>query len=92
MTFIQAKEQIGMLQRNSYHLTIGTPKRYEILLEAKALKLDNLSRIVLDFGFRDAKTLRLTDIKDTREDLLELCYKFIVPLVKALPDLKIVLM
>ncbi len=73
-------------------MAIGTPKRYEILLEAKALKVDNLSRIVLDFGFRDAKTLRLVDIRDTRADLLELSFKFLVPLVKAVPDMKIVLM
>jgi len=62
------EEQQKLLEEEFIKLAVGTPNRLEKLVETKALRLDDLSLVVIDM-FVDAKQKTIFEIPEVRKDL-----------------------
>lgn len=78
------KEQIDSLNKSKHptHLVYATPARLAQLVEADALKLDQLEFVVVDYWHRDVKQKRLFDMLEIREDFLKFCFNKLLKLNK----------
>ncbi|RMZ85433.1 hypothetical protein DV737_g875, partial [Chaetothyriales sp. CBS 132003] len=65
-------EMTKYLQETKVGIIITTPKRLRDLIEAKAVDLSSLRRIVIDGSYQNEKTQTLLDMKDTFAQTLEL--------------------
>ncbi|KAJ7063101.1 U3-containing 90S pre-ribosomal complex subunit-domain containing protein [Mycena amicta] len=64
-------EHVSYLRRTKIGSAVGTPGRIGKLLEADALSVSQLTHIVLDITFRDAKKRSMLDIPETREEVFK---------------------
>ncbi|KAF7295111.1 Protein cms1 [Mycena indigotica] len=64
-------EHISYLRRTKIGSAVGTPGRIGKLLEADALSVSQLTHIILDVTFRDAKKRNMLDIPETREEVFK---------------------
>nr|XP_011413518.2 uncharacterized protein C3orf26 homolog [Crassostrea gigas] len=77
------EEQKKYLSKNVCHIGLGTPNRICSLLKSGSLHLDSVKSIVLDWNWRDKKFKRMTDIVDTRKDLMLLLQTSLIPHIHA---------
>lgn len=64
------EEHINHLKKTKIGSAVGTPGRVgKLLCETDALSVSALTHIVLDVSHRDAKTLGLLDIPETRDEV-----------------------
>jgi protein CMS1 len=85
------QDQVKFLSKTVVHMAVGTPNRITQLLQSGGLHLDHVKYIVLDWSHRDLKQRRLTDMRETRTDLMELLRRHIIPHVKTTDGTKIAL-
>jgi protein CMS1 len=65
-------EHVTHLKRTKVGAAVGTPGRVgKLLNETDALSVSALSHIVLDITHRDAKTLNVLDIRETRDEIFQ---------------------
>ena len=78
------KEQIEFVQKskNPIHLVYATPQRLAQLVEAKALKLEQLKYVVIDYTWRDIKQKRFLDMPDIKEEFFKFCFNTLLKLNK----------
>lgn len=69
---MKLKENIKYIQKTSFGIGAGTPKRIHELIEADALKLDQLQRIVVDASYIDEKKNTIFDQREVFPHLLAL--------------------
>lgn len=60
------------MQTTRMGIGVGTPQRVNDLLEAKALKVEKLERIVIDASFIDGKKRGVLDMRETVGPLVRL--------------------
>ncbi|KAH0830508.1 U3-containing 90S pre-ribosomal complex subunit-domain containing protein [Lanmaoa asiatica] len=65
------EEHVAYLKRSKIGSAAGTPGRVGKLCETDALSVSQLSHIVLDISFRDAKNRNLLDIPETRDEVFK---------------------
>ncbi|WFC98976.1 Protein cms1 [Malassezia yamatoensis] len=65
-------EQISHLQDNAAPLAVGTPHRIAQLIDAGALRTDQLAALVIDHTWTDAKLRTIFDTPETRQALVHL--------------------
>jgi len=66
------EEHVAYLKRSKIGSTVGTPGRVgKLLCETDALSLSQLTHIILDISFRDAKKRSLFDIPETRDEVFK---------------------
>lgn len=78
------KEQVEFVQKskNPIHLVYATPQRLAQLVEAKALKLDLLKYVVIDYTWRDVKQKRFVDMPAIKEEFFKFCFNTLLKLNK----------
>ncbi|KIJ17350.1 hypothetical protein PAXINDRAFT_10191 [Paxillus involutus ATCC 200175] len=66
------EEHVSYLRRSKIGSAVGTPGRIgKLLCETGALALSQLTHIILDISFQDAKNRNLLDIPETREEVFK---------------------
>jgi len=66
------EEHVAYLKRSKIGSAVGTPGRVgKLLCETDALSLSQLTHIILDISFRDAKKRSLFDIPETRDEVFK---------------------
>ena len=68
---IKLAEAIETCQKTRIGIGVGTPHRLIELLDAGALSVDHLERVVVDFSRIDRKTRGILDIKETQAPLMK---------------------
>ncbi|KAH7889769.1 U3-containing 90S pre-ribosomal complex subunit-domain containing protein [Phlebopus sp. FC_14] len=67
------EEHVSYLKRSKIGIAVGTPGRVgKLLCETDALSVSQLTHIILDVSFRDAKKRNLLDIPETRDELFKM--------------------
>lgn len=69
---IKLKEAIEGCQKSRMGIGVGTPQRLNDLIEAGALKVSKLERVVVDASYIDGKKRGVLDMKDTVGPLIRL--------------------
>ncbi|KAJ3244169.1 cms1 ribosomal small subunit [Chytriomyces hyalinus] len=69
---MKVEEQVKQLQAHAFPVCVGTPNRILKLLEAGALKSENLGYILLDGTSRDKKLRSFFDIPELKSDVIAL--------------------
>ncbi|KAJ3225040.1 cms1 ribosomal small subunit [Chytriomyces hyalinus] len=69
---MKVEEQVKQLQAHAFPVCVGTPNRILKLLEAGALKPENLGYILLDGTSRDKKLRSFFDIPELKADVIAL--------------------
>ncbi|KAG8217451.1 U3-containing 90S pre-ribosomal complex subunit-domain containing protein [Butyriboletus roseoflavus] len=65
-------EHVAYLERSKIGTAVGTPGRIgKLLCETDALSVSQLTHIILDISFRDAKNRNLLDIPETRDEIFK---------------------
>ncbi|KAF9228002.1 hypothetical protein BS17DRAFT_415778 [Gyrodon lividus] len=79
------EEHVSYLRRSKIGSAAGTPGRVgKLLCETGALAVSQLTHIILDISFRDAKNRNLLDIPETREEV----FKIVLGAPKVLEGIK----
>ncbi|KAF9246589.1 U3-containing 90S pre-ribosomal complex subunit-domain containing protein [Melanogaster broomeanus] len=66
------EEHVSYLRRSKIGSAAGTPGRIgKLLCESEALVVSQLTHIILDISFRDAKNRNLFDIPETRDEVFK---------------------
>ncbi|KAI0078182.1 hypothetical protein K474DRAFT_1594676 [Panus rudis PR-1116 ss-1] len=68
---IKLEEHVRYLKRTKLAAAVGTPGRLGKLLENDALSTAQLTHIILDISYRDAKKRNLLDIPETRDEIFK---------------------
>ncbi|KAI8837733.1 U3-containing 90S pre-ribosomal complex subunit-domain containing protein [Chytriomyces cf. hyalinus JEL632] len=69
---MKVEEQVKQLQAHAFPVCVGTPNRILKLLEAGALKSENLGYVLLDGTSRDKKLRSFFDIPELKLDVIAL--------------------
>lgn len=69
---MKLKENIEYLAKTRVGVAVGTPARIKDLVEAGALKMSEVKRLVFDLSYLDEKRRGLLDMKDVLEAVLGL--------------------
>jgi len=69
---MKLKDNIEYIQKTKVGIGIGTPTRLKDLIEAGAIKVEGLRRIVVDGSYRDEKKRTIFDMGDTFRPTLDL--------------------
>jgi len=69
---MKLKENIKHMKKNPVGIAISTPMRLRDLIDADALNLDDVKRIVVDGSYQDEKRRSIFEIKEVFRPLVEL--------------------
>lgn len=68
---LKVEEQVAYLESTVVRLAVGTPNRIAKLVEVGALKLDDLTLVLVDCS-KDVKQRSIFDVPEVRADLFHL--------------------
>lgn len=69
---VKLQAAIDQAKRIRVGIAVGTPQRLADLVQADALRVENLEYVVLDSSHRDAKEKTIWDIKESRDSIFNL--------------------
>ncbi|KAL8854885.1 MAG: hypothetical protein Q9221_000391 [Calogaya cf. arnoldii] len=70
---IKIKDAIDFVKKTRrINIGVGTPTRIIDLLKERALRLENLERVIIDTSFLDRKKRSIFDMKETQQPLMQL--------------------
>ncbi|KAL8641536.1 MAG: hypothetical protein Q9226_008620, partial [Calogaya cf. arnoldii] len=69
---IKVKDAIDFVKKTRINIGIGTPTRIIDLLKERALRLEDLERVIIDTSFLDRKKRSIFDMKETQQPLMQL--------------------